>query len=276
MLSLEERRLLYVLARDYVHGDGAIIDAGCFLGGSTIALAGGLAENPRAERCPPIHTYDLFALDASYKHSYPGLVDGIEVGESMRPRFEALLGPLLARVEVHEGDICGERWSGDPVEVLFIDICKSWAINDHVVGQFFPALLPGRGVIVQQDLIHEWLPYLTMTMGLFRDSFELIDAVPWCSAVYLCTRAIPAAEIPPSLDALPAAEKVALFDRGSEPFTGEYRAVIECSRAMLLLNLGDPAAAANHLAAIRREHPGSERVQHVAGEVARYLATQTP
>ena len=169
MLGTDERALLYVLARDHVRGDGAIIDAGCFLGGSTIALASGLAENPRGGGSRPIQTYDLFTLEQTYIDSYPGLVGDIPAGESMRPRFEELLGPLLEYVAVNEGDICRRRWTGEPIEVLFIDICKSWAINDHVTREFFPALIPGHSVVIQQDLVHEWLPYLHITMGLFAD-----------------------------------------------------------------------------------------------------------
>ncbi|MCA1689369.1 MAG: hypothetical protein LC720_02665 [Actinobacteria bacterium] len=274
MLSIEEKQLLYVLARDYIRGEGAVVDAGCFLGGSTIALAAGYAENRRARRArrgPPIHTYDLFAVDPSFRRDYPDLVADI-AGDSTRARFEEVVGPRLEHVEVHEGDICRARWSGEPIDVLFIDVCKSWSINDHVVGEFFPALVPGRSVVIQQDLIHEWLPYLTITMGLFEDAFELIATVPWCSAVYVSTRAIRPEEIPPRLDALSPARKLELFDRGCAPFSGEYRGVVECARAVLFVNLGRPVDAAAHLAGVRAEHPTSERVQHVSGEVARWVA----
>jgi hypothetical protein len=83
MLSIDERRLLYILARDYFRGDGAIIEAGCFLGGSTIALAAGVTENQRQHRrTRPIETRDLFDLDDAYKLAYPSLVEGIEVDAS--------------------------------------------------------------------------------------------------------------------------------------------------------------------------------------------------
>jgi len=272
MLSIDERRLLYVLARDYVRGDGAIIDAGCFLGGSTIALAAGVAENKRPRRTRPIETYDLFELDLAYKLAYPTLVEGIDVGESMRPRFEELLGPLLGHVNVHEGDICREPWTGDPIEVLFIDICKTWEINDHVTREFFPALIPGRSVVIQQDLIHEWLPFLTITMGLLADSFELLDVAAPCSAVYLLTRSIPAEAIPTRLNDLPPERKVELFDRGCALFTGDDRAVIECARVVLLVNIGHLAEATAHLAAIVAAHPGSERVQFIGREMGRWVA----
>src|SRR5206468_11051967 len=45
MLSIEEKQLLYVLARDYIRGEGAVVGAGCFLGGPTIALAARYAQN---------------------------------------------------------------------------------------------------------------------------------------------------------------------------------------------------------------------------------------
>ena len=273
MLSLEERTLLHILARDYARGEGAIIDAGCFLGGSTLALASGLAANRRARRRGRVQTYDLFGMHPSFRADYPELVADIE-GDSIRPRFEEVVGPMLAHVDVHAGDICDAPWTGGPVEVLFVDICKSWEINDHVVREFFPALIPGRGVVIQQDLIHEWLPYLTITMGLFADHFELVAAVPWCSAVYLLTRAIPASSIPAQLDRLPPHRKLELFDVGAGPFSGEYRGVIECSRAVLYANIGRPTEGLAHLERLRAEHPDSQRVRNVSRAVGRHLATQ--
>ncbi len=41
MPSRDEQQPLYVLGRDYASDDGAIVDAGCFLGGSTAALLAG-------------------------------------------------------------------------------------------------------------------------------------------------------------------------------------------------------------------------------------------
>jgi hypothetical protein len=274
MLSVEERQLLYVLARDYVLGDRAVIDAGCFIGGSTIALATGVHENPSAGAARSVHSYDLFQLDGAYKLAYPGFVEDIEAGESMRPRFEELLGARLDRVNVHEGDICVQRWADDPIDLLFIDICKSWEINDHVVKEFFPKLTPGRSVVIQQDLIHEWLPYITMTMGLFSDSFELIGVAPPCSAIYLNTHPIRNKQIPDRLGELPEARKMELFEAGLAPFSGEDRAVIECSRAVLLAGLGRLDEARSHLAATAAAYPDSDRIRFIREHVGGWLDSQ--
>jgi hypothetical protein len=37
MLTLDEKQFLYWLTSEYFSGIGAIIDAGCFIGGSTLA-----------------------------------------------------------------------------------------------------------------------------------------------------------------------------------------------------------------------------------------------
>ncbi len=51
--------------------------------------------------------------------------------------------------------------------------------------------------------------------------------------------------------------------------------MIECSRAVLFLNLGRPKEAAAHLAGVLAEHADSERVQHVGGQVGRFVAAQS-
>ena len=52
MLSDEESRLLYWLARHYAEGNGEICDLGCFAGGSTARLAAGVAD---ADRTTLVH-----------------------------------------------------------------------------------------------------------------------------------------------------------------------------------------------------------------------------
>jgi hypothetical protein len=56
-------------------------------------------------------------------------------------------------VRVHEGDLLANGWSGDPIELLFVDFSKTWALNDFIVKEFFPSLIAGRSVVVQQDFV---------------------------------------------------------------------------------------------------------------------------
>src|SRR6266511_6111964 len=84
MLSKTERKLLYGLARDYAGGDAAIVDAGCFLGGSTAALLAGVRDRAETWTGPPVASYDLFKVEAyTMRKFFPDQ----QVGESFRPRY---------------------------------------------------------------------------------------------------------------------------------------------------------------------------------------------
>src|SRR5688500_18477258 len=66
MLQQQELQLLHWLASSYFRREGLIVDAGCFLGGSTCALARGLAENPlAASHNKLIHSFDVFSTDGN-------------------------------------------------------------------------------------------------------------------------------------------------------------------------------------------------------------------
>ena len=59
MLSKDERRVLYGLARDHARDDAAIVDAGCFLGGSTAALLAGVRDREETWTGPPVATLSV-------------------------------------------------------------------------------------------------------------------------------------------------------------------------------------------------------------------------
>jgi hypothetical protein len=276
MLYEQELSLLFLLARES-RGAGEIVDAGCFLGGSTFALASGLAANRRRAAAHPvaIHSYDLFRLDALTKVQYGQLLGDTEVGASLRPVFDELLGSSRERVVVHEGDIREQSWSGAPIEILFLDICKSWDVNDHVVRQFFPSLLPDRSILVQQDFVHEWLPFIPVTMGLMADAFEFAGFVAPTTALFVPTRRIDAEEIPADLRReLSAERQLECFDRACSPFTGEQKGVLDCARAVLLLELDRGSEALDALDAI--EAGSSARVAVAVSETRSWLLRSDP
>src|SRR5437588_1179773 len=153
MLSKDERRLLYSLARDYASGDAAIVDAGCFLGGSTAALLAGVRDRPKRWTGPPVASYDLFQAEAYTLRKFFGDDPSIRVGDSFRERFDTNLAQFDVPHLVYQGDITKIGWSGEPIDILFLDVLKSWEINDAVLRHFFASLVPGRSVIVHQDYV---------------------------------------------------------------------------------------------------------------------------
>jgi hypothetical protein len=273
MLTYGERALLYSLGRELSSG-ASIVDAGCFLGGSTAALALGVSE-VLAEPQPVIHSYDLFLVDHSARTHYSALIGDREIGADLRPVFETVVGAdLIGYVEVHAGDLLAQRWGGEPIDVLFVDVAKTWELSDHVAHEFFPALIPGRSVVVQQDYVHEWLPWVHITMQLLDGCFERVAVVSGSpSVVFRCTRAIKPSDLPVRLRDLPDARLERLFDAAVAPYDGEDRSILECARAVLLVDLHGADQAVAHLdrLAARTDSP-TARFETVWGQVRGWAA----
>ena len=52
------------------------------------------------------------------------------------------------------GNLLALDWTGGPIEILFIDLAKSWDLNRWVLTKTFPRLIPGHSVVIQQDWVH--------------------------------------------------------------------------------------------------------------------------
>jgi hypothetical protein len=268
MLSTSERALLYWLARDYYTGAGEIVDGGCFVGGSTLALAYGLLDGGHEWERPRIHVYDLFASDP-YMVEYYFKPLGITCtsGESFRTFFDANTRSVASLLQVNQGDICQIGWTGEPIEIMFIDISKHWSINDVLLTDFFPCLIPGRSVVIQQDFIFEWCPWLAVTMEYLADYFEYIAFVEHNSTVYLHTRPIPSDVLQVKLWDFPLERKVELMDRAIGRFSGYARGMLECAKAALLLESGKASAAIDLLAHVRGQYPEDQIILRAADGV---------
>ncbi|MBC2777793.1 sulfotransferase [Parasphingopyxis marina] len=188
MLSLGERRLIYGYLRNNFEDAGLVVDGGSFLGSSTVAAAEALRE--RGADAPTIHAYERGFLpgngairqfrDVSYR-----------MGESFVPILEDAVLPYEDLVQLHVGDLLEERWSGDPIEFCFIDVCKSAALNAHVGREFLPHILPGK-ILVNQDFFFDRLPWIKITMGYLADYFEWRGRVH-SSSIYVCKKQVPQA-----------------------------------------------------------------------------------
>jgi hypothetical protein len=241
MLVDDELRLLHHLAADYYTGAGAIVDAGCFLGGSTVALADGLRANARAlQSTKAIHSYDRFEVEEWTR----GVFFPMETpaGASFRDEFERNIAPYASMIEVHAGDIRDHPWTGSPIELLFIDVAKHWTVCDAVTAEFFPHLIPGRSLVVQQDyLYHHWVAWLHITMEFYADYFEYVSDTQVNSVVFLNTRRIPPEVLRPNtVESLSIDEKRELMDRAANRFTGAKRDLILCAKAHFLEMLQAP------------------------------------
>jgi len=232
MLLKTEQQLLHGLARDHFRNEGVIVDAGCFLGGSTLALASGLRANPRFQANPRrdvVHSYDLFTVEPWTIGVY--FPEDTPKTMSFEPVFRGNIAPFADLVAVHPGDVTKAPVPDGPIEILFVDLAKHWTVSDYVVRAFFPRLVPGRSIVIQQDyLYHEWNGWLPVTMEYFRDSFEMIDHTERNSVVFLYTQPPPEGFSRDVIQGLSRGEMRALADRAIARFEPPQQKILRESR----------------------------------------------
>lgn len=185
LLTGQERQMCYWLAKEWYSGQGAVVDLGSFLGSSTVALAAGLAD--RADGLGHVHAYDLFKVSRDEETQR---ILGKKEGDSFLEDFRETIRGYEDRVSIHAGDIKQFPWNGDPIEILFVDLAKSWEMNEYIVQAFYPYLIPGRSIIVHQDFGNSWNPWLPVSMGYLDGYFQII-CDEWPSRLYRYANALP-------------------------------------------------------------------------------------
>jgi predicted O-methyltransferase YrrM len=193
LLGLEERKLLYQLARHIYTGEGAVVELGAFCGASTCCLAAGLRDNPRAGG-QRVHSYDRFIADEPYLADFirTQFREALEMGQTFEPIFRRATAAFSDLVEVHAGDLLEQIWpSHGPIEILFVDIAKTLALSGKVVSEFFPHLMPGKSIVIHQDFYHPTAFYLPVVMDFLWDHFTLIEPGRDWSVVFRLETAIP-------------------------------------------------------------------------------------
>ena len=183
MLTPEESQLYHWLGRR-ARGLGATVDLGAYAGGSAARLLSGLARSGQPFH---VHSYDRFrssrAFWAKYMPDEP-LPDTDDA--DLLPVVRRHLAPWQDHLTLHIGDIGEKRWDGGPIEILSVDAAKGAVMADHVAAEFFPALIPGQSIVVQQDYLMAVQPWLCAQMVSLRDCFQPLVHVPRVGLVFLC------------------------------------------------------------------------------------------
>jgi glycosyltransferase involved in cell wall biosynthesis/SAM-dependent methyltransferase len=198
MLTLGDKAVYFHAGRNFGFR-GAIVDGGCFVGGTTTALVEGLRKNPIAQAGKSdlrglIRVYDLFAIDDDYilqhlRDNYPHR--NFETKTSFLPIFEENMRASLPMLQVRPGDVTANGYPDpEPIEVLGVDFCKAPFITDFMVREFFPRVLPG-GLVLQQDFVHEFHPHIHLSMLRLADHFETYVELKWGGTVaYRCVKPV--------------------------------------------------------------------------------------
>lgn len=253
MIAPDESLYLHWLARCRYTGQGEIVDGGPLLGGSTVAMAEGLRLNSTVSiKTGRIHSYDLFEYTPLMKRLFRRSPEPA-AGESLLPRFRKHTQPWADMVRVYPGDILMRSWSGAPIEILFIDVAKSWAIQRHLLREFFGCLIPGVSVVVQQDYFFVSCYWIHLVMEALSDYFRPVHMPDGPTLGFEVLAPVPQELLLRDYEhAFSKEEAVQLMDRSLSRFHGAKQLVAMTAKVSLLLAHKDVNAARAVLEDIRR------------------------
>jgi hypothetical protein len=207
MISRAEREFYPECARR-LHGvPGAIVDLGCWMGSTAIALARGVAaEGESAAAGEHIVAIDRFIWEPWMNQHRAGVSGDYVPGESFLPEARRQMEPYRGLIEVVEADLTVYAWRGGPIKLLLVDVMKNWELARAVTRSFF-GFLTGGSILIHQDFKHYYTPWIHLLQYRLRDHFRLVTSLPYAGTVAFETRA----PIPPA-----AVEHAADFDSVSD------------------------------------------------------------
>ena len=291
MMADGEKEFLYGLAKDYYSGAGLIIDAGIFLGGSTVCMGSGLRLNPHlaaavARFRQPIVSFELGITNRNMLLNFRrhGIARDLRIGDSFKPVVEHLIAPVRDLVDLRIGNILelgriglpGARVK-TPVEILFLDVLKSLEIGQFCLREYFTRLIPRRSIVIQQDYLNGDMPFIHHHQEFFASKFEYIGEVS-SSAIFRLVHRITPQEVedflgrPEDLEANVTASAIA----GQRSIDPHRRILVAFSTLRSILAARGQRAAREYLAFIELEYAQQlaqthfRRVQNVI-EACRYL-----
>jgi len=238
MLKPQELCMLHWLGKEYCDGSGVIVDLGTFLGGDVVAFGRGVRKNDRLERGRRwIHAYDLFQFGPWEERSFENLVKDRPKPEGGRFRqvFDDFTREVADLIEVHEGDIVAKRWVFGPIDILFVDCAKSAATNDHVLRSFLPSLTMERGLLIHQDYLYNYLPWLHVSTEALSHKLERIVDTDIDCVVWRLTEPLTKDDIEQACFlGMGAERRVELMDRAIARERDETRGYLENAKKQLL------------------------------------------
>jgi hypothetical protein len=262
MMSERERMMLVALAQHEYRGAGVIMDAGIFCGASTVSFGTGLGANPDyakfvARWKKPIRSYEYGVVNPGMIPFFErhGVVGDWTVGGSFESYLRNNIKPFSRLVKLRIGDISLAEWSGEPIELMFLDVLKSPAVQLSVMHEFMPSLMVG-GLLVQQDYFIDGVPFVKLMQELLSDHFEYLGEVQ-SSALFRLVRPLGAARFQTDpLASLTLTEKLALLDRARDRSTDPARRLMcDLGKVRFLVSVGEREMARAVLDALPGIYP---------------------
>jgi len=239
MIGEDESRFLFWLGANYFKGIGIILDLGPLAGGSTYSLANGVLHNIKvSSKDQVIYSYDLWSFWDSWGVFFPNKI--IRQGQDILPFFIENLANFHNMVIPQKGNLLNAKWDETPIEIIFIDAAKTPQLMEHIVNEFYPMLIPGHSLVLQQDFISAECPWIHIIQEHLSDYFEIMDSPEGGTVCFRIIRQIPANILRDNFySSLNPHEAIALIENAANRLKGWNRLCILLAKAHYLALIGE-------------------------------------
>jgi hypothetical protein len=259
MTTRSEQEYFAYYGENLYSGKGEVVDLGCWLGSTTISVVTGLEKNPAfagSER--KVFAYDTFTWYDSMNEPVAGtaLVGKFQEGDSFLDAYKKRTAKYAGRIEICAGDLKEIGWHGGDIEFLLVDAMKNWELSNAILRDFYPHLIPGLSLVLQQDFAHYFTVWIHLIHWRLREYFEFADDIPDSSSVVFrnikkIPRELLAGEY--SFDDFTDEDIDAAIDYSLSLAADDKKTNIEAARVMAFIHQKKFAKAAERFETIKRQ-----------------------
>ena len=113
-------------------------------------------------------------------------------GDSFLEACRQLTEPWKDNIRFYPGDLSSIGWSDGPIEFLFVDAMKSWHLSNSIIHDFYPSLIPGISILVQQDFGNSYVYWIHFITYRLREYFQPIYDIRYSESLcFKCVKQIP-------------------------------------------------------------------------------------
>lgn len=178
MINSDEIAFYKESAARYVGRKGAMVDLGCWLGSTSIALAQGiLSRTPNGDnRHEKVLGFDIFVWEGWMPTGVPYCL--YQAGDSFLPEARRHARDHGGgKVELIRADLTVYEWTGGTIKILLVDAMKSETLARQIARNFYPSLNTGS-LLIHQDFKHFHTTWIHLLHYQLRGYFQLYRSVP--------------------------------------------------------------------------------------------------
>jgi hypothetical protein len=238
MVSSAEMAFFTESAARYAGQEGAIVDLGCWLGSTSIALARGILSRRSEAVTPPekVFGFDLFRWEPWMPAHIPYCE--YQAGENFLPEARRIVRDHGGgAVELVQADLGLYEWQGGPIKLLLVDAMKNATLAVQIPRSFFSSLVVGS-LLIHQDFKHYYTSWIHVLQYRLRQYFRFYQSVPSGTVAFETIAPIPREALLRATEyAIPDGEIDASFQHSLQLVMPDERANIAAAHVMHYVHL---------------------------------------